>query len=108
MPVALVLALAVLAGCVGAPAAVTEEDRQSISAIFAQYIRTLETYDAEGWMALWDENGVQLPPNAPMFVGKDAIRAANYDGKFMTLFHKQSDGRWLIFRDCFNSNRPAQ
>lgn len=151
-----VLAFAILAGCAGAPAASTEDDMQAISAIFDQYIRTLETYDAEGWMALWDENGVQLPPNSPMFVGKDAIRAGNYDGikdssgvfnmsitiqeyinfgtgysmargvygwkwspkdgsaasdydgKFMTLFHKQSDGSWRIFRDCFNSNRPTQ
>jgi uncharacterized protein (TIGR02246 family) len=29
---------------------------------------------------------------------------ANVDGKFLTIFRKQSDGSWKIFRDCYNSN----
>jgi ketosteroid isomerase-like protein len=29
------------------------------------------------------------------------------DGKFMSVLKKQSDGRWLLFRDCFNSNIPV-
>lgn len=28
----------------------------------------------------------------------------SYDGKFLTLFQKQPDSRWLIAYDCFNSN----
>lgn len=28
----------------------------------------------------------------------------SYDGKFLTLYQKQPDGRWLISYDCFNSN----
>ncbi len=28
------------------------------------------------------------------------------DGKYETIFRKQSDGSWKIFRDCFNSNVP--
>jgi len=124
-----------------------------IRAIFDKYAACVGCYDADGWMALWDEEGVQLPPNCLMRVGKSAILAANYDaiknqsylktmniqteevilfssegyalargvynstrtpraggqpiyidGKFMTIFHRQPDGSWLIYRDIFNSN----
>ncbi len=30
----------------------------------------------------------------------------NYDGKYQTIFRRQPDGSWKIFRDCFNSNVP--
>ncbi len=124
-----------------------------IRAIFDRYAACVGCYDADGWMALWDQEGVQLPPNCPMRVGKSAILAANYDaiknqsylktmyiqpeevvffpsegyalargvynstrtpraggqpiyidGKFMTIFRRQADGSWLIYRDIFNSN----
>lgn len=26
------------------------------------------------------------------------------DGKFMTIFRRQDDGQWKIYRDIFNSN----
>lgn len=140
------------AGCAGAPVATAGGDEAAIKAVFDKYVSTLVHNDADGWMALWDEGGVQLPPNEPMFVGKAAIREANYegiktraakmemfintqevivfgngfamargvygwkvmpadgpsmdyDGKFMTIFKKEEDGSWKIFRDCFNSNR---
>jgi ketosteroid isomerase-like protein len=28
------------------------------------------------------------------------------DGKYETIFKRQADGTWKIFRDCFNSNLP--
>jgi uncharacterized protein (TIGR02246 family) len=30
------------------------------------------------------------------------------DGKALTLFSRQSDGRWKILYDCFNSNGPPE
>lgn len=30
----------------------------------------------------------------------------NYDGKYLTVFKKQADGSWKIYRDCYNSNVP--
>ncbi|NNL34917.1 MAG: nuclear transport factor 2 family protein, partial [Silicimonas sp.] len=30
--------------------------------------------------------------------------AVNVDGKFMTIFKRQDDGSWKIYRDIFNSN----
>jgi ketosteroid isomerase-like protein len=107
-------------------------------------------------MASWDEEGVQMPPDKAMRVGKAAITeamrqgfaalkfsnfvinmqeaemlgpergytrgvysytfapkaggpATSYDGKFSTLWKKQADGSWKIYRDCYNSNvAPAK
>jgi ketosteroid isomerase-like protein len=39
------------------------------------YSQALETGDTELYMALWDENGIQLPPDAPYNIGVEAIRA---------------------------------
>jgi ketosteroid isomerase-like protein len=33
-------------------------------------------------------------------------KEARVDGKFLTIFKKQSDGSCKIYRDCFNSNTP--
>lgn len=132
-------------------------DEKAIVAVFDDYCRTLKAGDAKAWLALWDENGIQLPPDEPMHVGKAAIAAANipliekfktsrfameikskelvvlsdgyafetcvyawewtpegpdakpirYDGKAFTLFKKQADGLWKIYRDTFNSNTHA-
>jgi ketosteroid isomerase-like protein len=39
---------------------------------------------------------------------KDGGAKADYDGKFMTLFKKQANGSWKIYRDSFNSNLPPK
>lgn len=153
----LALALIALAGCATMTPADRSKDEAAIRAAFDTYVSTLVNYDADAWMALWDENGVQLPPDAPMLVGKAEIKKGNYDGikdtsgvfamsittqevivfqaegfgyargvytwsftpktndpaitydgKFSTLFRKQADGTWRLYRDCFNSNGPAQ
>jgi ketosteroid isomerase-like protein len=28
-----------------------------------------------------------------------------FEGKYLTIFKRQSDGTWKIYRDCFNSNK---
>ena len=30
------------------------------------------------------------------------------DGKFLTIFKRQPDSSWKIFRDCYNSNVPPK
>lgn len=32
----------------------------------------------------------------------------NVDGKFLTIYRKEADGRWVITHDCFNSNVPPK
>jgi uncharacterized protein (TIGR02246 family) len=33
-------------------------------------------------------------------------KTVRVEGKFLTIFKRQSDGSWKIYRDCFNSNVP--
>lgn len=129
------------------------EDELAICHVFEKYTSTLEEGDGEGWISLWDTDGVQMPPEAPMRIGKPAIWNAgkadfeeieikmwrevqeivvfgqlgyargvygytghaknsgpsfSFDGKFITMLRKQMDGRWLIYRDIFNSNLPVK
>lgn len=153
-----VAGLAILAAGCAAPAKVdTSKDEAAIRAVFDNYCSALKAGDFEGWLALWDEGGVRLPPGGPMETSVAEIRrdlggiadlknvdysmtittqevlvfpAEGYgmarglfrevfqerkpgskaeisDGKFMTMFKKQPDGSWKIFRDSFNLNAPA-
>ena len=106
--------------------------------------------DVEGWMALWDEEGIKMSPNMRSIYGKSAIHefknkksqspediemtikvedtqlSGNFgfahgtyfvsvtpkgggavkskDGKFLTIFKKQTNGSWKIYRDSVSSN----
>jgi ketosteroid isomerase-like protein len=108
--------------------------------------------DMDRWITLWDENGVQMPPDTPMRIGRAAIleemkrslEGVSYDtftinldettmddrigfssgtftysfirktgggrnhreGKYLTIFRRQPDGSFKIYRDCFNFNAP--
>lgn len=128
------------------------KDQAALVDIFEDYVVAQEEGDVESWIELWDSEGVQMPPNVPMRVGKTEIWKAvrenfgsslldmyitpqevvvlgnfgyvrgvfgytgtpktggdsfSMDGKFLTIFRKQPDGSWLIFRDIFSSNRPS-
>ena len=39
---------------------------------------------------------------------KSGSKTINVDGKYLTIFKRQADGSWKIFRDCFNSNVPPK
>ena len=64
-----------LAGC-------SREQRQASAetaaqAIWKEYTESLNSGDIERWLALWTEDGVQMPPDEAAIVGKDNIRARN-------------------------------
>jgi uncharacterized protein (TIGR02246 family) len=46
-------------------------------AIWKEYSESLNSGDLERWLALWTEDGVQMPPDEPAIAGKDNIRARN-------------------------------
>lgn len=123
------------------------EDKAAIEAIWDTYEAARVAGDSDAWLALWDDEGVQMPPGMPAR-GKDVLiggvpkafkampasameispeeivimgdwafsrgnytaaltvkgNAVNVDGKFMTIFRRQADGSWSIYRDIFNSN----
>ncbi len=39
---------------------------------------------------------------------KSSGKTTHVDGKFLTIFKRQADGGWKIYRDCFNSNVPPK
>lgn len=58
------------------PATSQKAFSQTVKGMFDKWVATCHAGDVEGWLALWDEGGIQLPPGAPMNVGKAAIRKA--------------------------------
>lgn len=39
---------------------------------------------------------------------KTGGKTRKVDGKYLTIFKRQADGSWKIFRDCYNSNVPPK
>jgi uncharacterized protein (TIGR02246 family) len=42
--------------------------------LWNRYATTCNSGDFAGWISLWDDEGIQMPPDAPHRVGKEAIR----------------------------------
>jgi ketosteroid isomerase-like protein len=142
-------AILVITGC----ATMGESDQDAFHAVVEQtwekYSAAINAGDADAWITLWDENGVQMPPDTPWRTGKQAIDAAHrqgsalqdftiyldetvaaggygyargtysfvipasadsprlkFEGKYLTIYKRQADGSWKIYRDCFNFNGP--
>ncbi len=49
------------------------EETAAVSEIFEEYSASLLAGDTDRWISLWTEDGVQLPPDAPMVVGRSAM-----------------------------------
>lgn len=150
--VVLLIAVLALGGCATPSPSGTDAEAPAIAAVLDDYVTFAEAGDAESWLALWDEGGVQMPPNAPErtkqqldelmptmmknrnaamememnfdiveteiagpwayircgytqeFTNRSNGEESLVDGKALTVFRRQADGSWLIYRDCFNSN----
>jgi uncharacterized protein (TIGR02246 family) len=82
--VAVAVALAASSGaCVstgGSNAPVSDgPDVVAISAVWDTYVRGINASDLDLWISLWDENGIQFPPDEAMHRGKAEILAANVE-----------------------------
>ena len=51
-------------------------DIAAIKEVLSQYAMGCTTGDFDRWMSLWDDDGVQMPPDAPANVGKVEIHRA--------------------------------
>jgi ketosteroid isomerase-like protein len=151
------IALFALTACATIAGPSADTDAAAIRQIWASYVAAAETGDSTSWLALWDQGGIQLRPDAPartyeellaqvpaafkartdanqmkMVIDAQEIVVAGawgysrglytqdltnrstgaktrVDGKFLTIFKRQADGSWRIYRDCFNSNvAPAK
>jgi ketosteroid isomerase-like protein len=55
----------------------SEEFAKAVDQTWTEYAALLNAGDADAWIKLWDDMGVQLPPGAPAIVGKAAILRAS-------------------------------
>jgi uncharacterized protein (TIGR02246 family) len=78
--------------------------REKLRSVLAQFrfdmrIRTEEVRTAGDWSFARGSYAATLTPKA-------GGAALPIDGKFVTIFLRQPDGSWRIYRDIFNSNTP--
>ena len=59
----------------------------------------MEIQEAGDWAYAHGQFAYRLIP-------KDGSSPYKYEGKFLSIFKRQSDGEWKLHRDCFNSNTP--
>lgn len=78
----------------GSPAAGYEQFSQVIPSVFAQSQPPSMSINA---------NEVIISGDWAFSSGNFKV-GANVDGKFLTVFRRQDDGSWRIFRDAFNMN----
>jgi uncharacterized protein (TIGR02246 family) len=150
-PLTLALGTLLLSACApgAAPAADTAADEAALKAATRAWGEAYNAGDVEKIVALYAEDGVLMPPHAPVANGHAAIRqfitadtagakaagvklvlgtstagvagdtgwesgsytvtnasgAAVDSGSFLSVSHK-SNGKWLYYRDTYNSDRP--
>ena len=95
--VAVLIALAMLSGCTGAPpAAVAQaavDDKAAVDRATAAFHQTLRSNDAEGFMTYVADDVVFMPPGEPPVRGRDAVR------QWLTRFLRQYRTSRLILAD---------
>jgi hypothetical protein len=78
MAVCLAVGILALAGCAttgGAAAPLSQADfRKIVEQEWKQYSSTIMNNQGLAWAALWDVNGVQLPPDSPMVMSTEDFR----------------------------------
>lgn len=52
----------------------------AVRRVMDAYTATVDAGDLEGWLALWEPGGIQMPPGTPMRSGLRAIRAGMQPG----------------------------
>jgi uncharacterized protein (TIGR02246 family) len=75
--VVLALILLTSAGCNSQIQTNTDADTAAIDDIWESYESSLNGGDIDGWLSLWTEDGVQMPPNEAPVKGKDQLRQRN-------------------------------
>ena len=58
-----------------------DTDIAAIKDLVNQYGAALNSGDIDLWMSLWDDNAIQMPPNATVVLGEEQLRA-KYEGLF--------------------------
>jgi uncharacterized protein (TIGR02246 family) len=80
LSILLALGFSMLAVAVAQSGSGPAADRAAIQQVWVDYTNAVETGNADAYMALWADGGVQMPPGAPPNIGKDMIRARTEKG----------------------------
>jgi uncharacterized protein (TIGR02246 family) len=85
-----------------------EVDVTGIQRVREAHVAALNAGDVDAWVSLFTEDGVQMPPNAPANVGREAIRAWSraFLGAFraafaLTVAEVQVAGDWAFERGAY-------
>ena len=57
------------------PAVSTEADEEAIKALVQEFTATINSDNLDGFMALWTDDAVLMPPTSLAVIGKEAIRS---------------------------------
>jgi uncharacterized protein (TIGR02246 family) len=100
----------ILFGCASDDGHQQGSPKTAIQQIWNDYSASLTAGDADRWLSLWDEGGVQLPPDAPPVEGKIAIsskiRGILDQFKFEMSVHNlevQPAGDWAFSRGAYQA-----
>ena len=107
--VLLVIIAVMIPGCTTSGQIDPDLVRSEVEAIFAEYAATANAEDTEGWIALWDVDGIQMPPGAPAVYGRDAIyqrvkpvhQMMDFDGFSITVEEVEAAGPWVYARGVY-------
>jgi uncharacterized protein (TIGR02246 family) len=67
---AFLIALCVAAGCSD-----SATDAAAIEAFWPQFQQTVKSGDVDAYIEFWTDDGIVMPPNAPLAIGKEQIRS---------------------------------
>jgi ketosteroid isomerase-like protein len=81
-----------------------EEVKEGIIGYWAAFdVKKFDTVNEE--IVVFGEYAYVRGSYTEEYVPDDGGDTLYYDGKYLTVYKKVSDGDWRIYRDCFNSNK---
>jgi len=86
-----------------------DDAEAAVNAAFQEYSASLGAGDADRWIALWTEDGVQMPPGAPPNVGKEIIHSGlqgalgifSFSDMQISVEEVQTTGDWAYARGTY-------
>ena len=92
----MVAAAVALTACQTGPASLSEADLAAIGEVRAAMVNASLTGDADAGAALYAEDAIQLPPNAPAVRGRAAIREADAALGALSTFELRPEETWGV------------
>lgn len=100
-----------LAGCASQQAPDQAAATAGINQVLKNYSTSLNAGDMDRWVALWTDDGVQMPPDEPAVVGKERIQARNQRGADRFTFdigitneEARTAGDWAFARGTYKAS----